>query len=310
MSKFTKTCLALLITFLLTLVATPSSASFFDNLKNKLSKEPIKNETAPNYKKNNSTLSNKGTVRVNTYLNVRKGSSTNYKIIGGLRNNDSVTILEKKNGWYKINYSGGIGWVCGRYITRESSKTDDNSENSTSNESENSSITPDTSTNGVLNVPKRTQFDKRNIVNGVDYRRSWCGPMALGMVLDYKGVNKTGYELAKLARYTFKRRVGTPSTGIVQGAKDAGFKNSKLYTGKSMNWLKQQINKKNPVIVNVDTRWKGHYIVVKGFDKSGNVIVNDPGKGALSRVSYTISKTKFWSYLASKSRRAIIVENS
>lgn len=62
-----------------------------------------------------SQASNKGrvgTVRVNSYLNVRSGPSTSYSVVGKLYNGNTVTITEEKNGWGKIS----SGWVSLSYI--------------------------------------------------------------------------------------------------------------------------------------------------------------------------------------------------
>lgn len=64
-----------------------------------------------------------GTVKVNTYLNVRSSASTSASIIGKLYNGTNVTITGSTNGWYKINYNGGSGWVSSSYITTSSKAT-------------------------------------------------------------------------------------------------------------------------------------------------------------------------------------------
>lgn len=52
-----------------------------------------------------------------TSLNVRSGPGTNYSKIGSLKNNTKVTIVAKcSNGWLKIKYNNGYGYVSGRYI--------------------------------------------------------------------------------------------------------------------------------------------------------------------------------------------------
>lgn len=53
-------------------------------------------------------------------LNVRSTSSTSGKILGKLKNGAKVTIVEKcSNGWYKIKYNSGYGYVSGQYVTIE-----------------------------------------------------------------------------------------------------------------------------------------------------------------------------------------------
>ena len=57
-----------------------------------------------------------GTVKVSNTLNVRKGPGTQYDRIGSVKNGVKVTILGEENGWYKIEYNGGAGYVSKEYI--------------------------------------------------------------------------------------------------------------------------------------------------------------------------------------------------
>ena len=56
-----------------------------------------------------------GTVTAES-LNVRSGYGTNYAVIGTLSKSTKVQILETNNGWYKILFNGGYGYVSGGYI--------------------------------------------------------------------------------------------------------------------------------------------------------------------------------------------------
>ena len=49
-------------------------------------------------------------------LNVRSGAGTIHKVIGSLKNGSTVTIVETKNGWYKIKYGSSYGYVSSNYI--------------------------------------------------------------------------------------------------------------------------------------------------------------------------------------------------
>ncbi len=49
-------------------------------------------------------------------LNVRKEPSTQAAIIGHLKNRESVTIVSKGNGWAKIHFSGGEGYVSLQFL--------------------------------------------------------------------------------------------------------------------------------------------------------------------------------------------------
>ena len=59
----------------------------------------------------------KGTVTTND-LNVRSGPGVNYSVLNKTNKGDIVTILEEKQGWYKIALkSGDTGWVNKSYVT-------------------------------------------------------------------------------------------------------------------------------------------------------------------------------------------------
>ena len=48
-------------------------------------------------------------------LNVRTGPSTSYDIIGTSHKGDTFAAYELKDGWYRIDYNGKMGWVSGKY---------------------------------------------------------------------------------------------------------------------------------------------------------------------------------------------------
>ncbi len=63
-----------------------------------------------------------GTVKVSNTLNVRKGPGTQYDRIGSVKNGVKVKILGEESGWYKIEYSGGVGYVSKEYIVLDGTK--------------------------------------------------------------------------------------------------------------------------------------------------------------------------------------------
>lgn len=71
---------------------------------------------------NESVSGNKGKVNTTTSnLNIRKGSGTQYPVIGKLSPRTIVTILkEESNGWYYIESNGKKGYVSENYITKVS----------------------------------------------------------------------------------------------------------------------------------------------------------------------------------------------
>ena len=51
-----------------------------------------------------------------TDLNVRSGAGQGYTVYYTLRKGDEVEYLLKVNNWYKINYSGKIGYAHSEYL--------------------------------------------------------------------------------------------------------------------------------------------------------------------------------------------------
>jgi type IV pilus assembly protein PilM len=50
------------------------------------------------------------------YLNVRSGPSTGFSIVTTINPGEIFVVLEKKEGWYKLDLSGDDGWVAARYV--------------------------------------------------------------------------------------------------------------------------------------------------------------------------------------------------
>lgn len=89
--------------------------NIFKNVDTELTKKKYYGSVTAQYTKK--VTSKTGTVSADA-LNVRKGASTNYKILGTLKKNTKVTIVATaSNGWYKIKYKDGYGYVSNKYIT-------------------------------------------------------------------------------------------------------------------------------------------------------------------------------------------------
>jgi hypothetical protein len=63
-------------------------------------------------------LGDKGTIKVDDRLNVRKSPSTDADVVTKLSNGTEVTILETLEEWYKIDADGLVGYVKRSYVTR------------------------------------------------------------------------------------------------------------------------------------------------------------------------------------------------
>ena len=57
-------------------------------------------------------------------LNVRKGPSTSFDIIGTLGGGEKVKIVAKSNNWYKIEYNGTHGYVSASYIELDTTESE------------------------------------------------------------------------------------------------------------------------------------------------------------------------------------------
>ncbi len=51
-----------------------------------------------------------------SWLNVRDGAGTQYKVNAAIRDKKKYTIVEEKNGWGRLR--SGIGWICLKYTKR------------------------------------------------------------------------------------------------------------------------------------------------------------------------------------------------
>lgn len=49
-------------------------------------------------------------------LNIRKGPSTDYTVVGCIRDKGTYTIVEEESGWGRLK--SGIGWICLDYTTK------------------------------------------------------------------------------------------------------------------------------------------------------------------------------------------------
>ncbi|MBO4349921.1 MAG: D-alanyl-D-alanine carboxypeptidase family protein, partial [Proteobacteria bacterium] len=56
-------------------------------------------------------------------LNVRDGASVESQRIGGVTQGKQLNVYEVQNGWLKIGYGTGFGWVCAKYTTYQEPTT-------------------------------------------------------------------------------------------------------------------------------------------------------------------------------------------
>lgn len=65
-------------------------------------------------------------------LNVRSGAGTGYSRLGLLYSGNSVTILGSSNGWYKISYGNGVGYVSAEYVSTSNGGSNNGGNNGSS----------------------------------------------------------------------------------------------------------------------------------------------------------------------------------
>lgn len=104
----------------------------------------------------NSRSIKKGKVNTSS-LNVRKSASTSSAKIGSVKKSTTVEIVSTSNGWHKIKYGNGYGYVSANYITLVSDSNENNQTNSSKDVTHTGKISADT-----LNVRKGagTSFSK------------------------------------------------------------------------------------------------------------------------------------------------------
>lgn len=67
----------------------------------------------------------KGVVTAVEGLNVRTGPSTSYSLMGALMYKQSIDIYETTNGWHKVKFGSGYGYVSATYVTLIGDNNDD-----------------------------------------------------------------------------------------------------------------------------------------------------------------------------------------
>ena len=137
-----------------------------------------------------------------------------------------------------------------------------------------------TSDKVLLDVPKKNQYQANTPAPG-----SSCGPTSLAMCLAFFGKGDPSVLVTDL--YTVcgcTASDGTGHAGLEKGAHKYGLTDAKFYYSVSQDWCRQQLEAGKPLICHV----AHHYVVMKGMDSAGNVILNDPAHNG-------VEKTMSWS---------------
>ena len=85
-------------------------------------------------------------------LNVRSNPSLSSAVIGGVSKNQTISIISESNGWSKIKYGSGIGYVSSQYLYDGNNTISSGNGGSSSNESVQPGFVKLSSSSSLLNV--------------------------------------------------------------------------------------------------------------------------------------------------------------
>lgn len=93
-----------------------------------LAQDEKKIETTPQTEKPDSSSEKTVYVSAEGGLNLRKAPDAAVEKLATIPNDTKLIVLEEKDGWYKVEYSGQTGWVSKEFTTDKSALAYDNSE--------------------------------------------------------------------------------------------------------------------------------------------------------------------------------------
>ena len=138
----------------------------------------------------------------------------------------------------------------------------------------------------VLDVPKNYQ-------GTVNTPAPWssCGPTSLSMVLGFYGKGDPRVLVTDLYNISgCTRENGTGHDGLARAAKQYGMSNAQWHYSVNQDFCRQKLKEGKPLICHV----KGHYVVMKGMDSNGNVILNDPAWNGVERTMSWSDFVAWW----------------
>lgn len=172
------------------------SADYVKILSNNTNNE---NNNNGNQNNGNTAITQTGTIiNISTTLNVRASAGASAKIIGTLRNGESIGIISKEGGWYKIAYNGGIGYVYGEYV-----KVNNNSDNNTDGNTNTGGNNSETTNPSTPQAPETTQTGqvidvstRLNIRSGAGTNYKIVGSVAKNATVNILGQEGNWYKIS------------------------------------------------------------------------------------------------------------------
>ncbi|MBQ9818521.1 MAG: SH3 domain-containing protein [Proteobacteria bacterium] len=198
-------------------------------------------------------------------------------IYGTLSYGTVVTVLEEKNGWFRIEYNGKEGWICGLYV-----------------EKYNPGSTTEVSTNGV---PLFAQGDSRWGGDYMGKSGKTIKQIGCAMTSTTMALNKTSgksFTPKDMNKY-LNNNGGYTSGGAIYWGTAAKYVN-KSYTAKSYTKgnVDGELNAGRPVVISVKS--EGHWVCVAGRKSDGTYIIHDPAGGKVLSGSWSSSYIKVSGY--------------
>lgn len=212
------------------------------------------------------TLSGTTGVKVTTdTLNVRSGPGTGHSILGQIYMGQIYfwTQVEGLNGWYKICWGGGYGFVSGSYVTRVALQG--------------GSAPPPPPPSTLSNLPMTFY---RQVTN------YFCGPATAQMVIKYvSGSLLSQYTIASYARTS--PNTGTSASNVAAAIRYYSGHGYTIVNGFNRDRAVSNIRQNRPVPINFQCRYLAywnygsamHHSPIKGYT-SGGFYIHDSWKGA------------------------------
>jgi len=214
------------------------------------------------------TLSGTTGVKVTTdTLNVRSGPSTGYAILGQIFMGQIYFWTQNAglNGWYKICWNGGYGYVSGAYVTRVALQGG-------------STAPPPPPPPSTLSNLSMTFY--RQVTN------YFCGPATAQMTIHHvSGSLPSQYTIASYAGTS--PNTGTSAAAVASAIRHYSGNAYYVINGFDRDRAVRNIQRNKPVPINIQCRYLAywnyhsamHHSPIKGYT-SGGFYIHDAWKGA------------------------------
>ncbi len=125
-------------------------------------------------------------------LNVRSNPSLSSAVIGGASKNQTLSVISESNGWSKIKYGSGVGYVSSKYLYDENNTINSGNGGSSSNESVQPGFVKLSNSSSVLNVRSSANLAS-NIIGSLKHGSSVSILGKTGSWYKIKYDSKTAY---------------------------------------------------------------------------------------------------------------------